>query len=375
MGHTLIIPAAGKSSRFPGVKPKYLLTHADGRLMIEHVIDACLESNKNQFSTLAVTILQQHQERYQAATVLKQLIEQKYKQRYKFTSFEIVCLSEPTTSAAQTVAHTITELTKNPEHKRFSNKHRLTIKDCDSVVEFEVNEDDISVVGVDLQDQDVRDVAAKSFIVYTGDNIVTDIVEKSVISNIVCTGVYGFQSAVAFLHAYSALRLYRPQEELYVSQVMQYMITNGYMPRLQFAKRFEDWGTLERWRDEQARHKTYFWDIDGVICKNIGKYGDVNWMSDHNIEFLPNNLKTLKKLYNAGNRIILTTSRPLAAATRVVDALRYDHDIHIDLRDVIVDLPHSGRVLINDFAPTNPYPSATAINVERDQDNVEAFVD
>ena len=35
---TLLIPAAGKSSRFPNMKPKWLLTHPSGELMIEKVL-------------------------------------------------------------------------------------------------------------------------------------------------------------------------------------------------------------------------------------------------------------------------------------------------------------------------------------------------
>ncbi len=34
----LIIPAAGKSSRYSTDKPKYLLTHPHGRLMIQEVV-------------------------------------------------------------------------------------------------------------------------------------------------------------------------------------------------------------------------------------------------------------------------------------------------------------------------------------------------
>ena len=37
--NTLIIPCAGKSSRFPNMKPKYMLTHPDGKLMIEKAME------------------------------------------------------------------------------------------------------------------------------------------------------------------------------------------------------------------------------------------------------------------------------------------------------------------------------------------------
>ena len=36
---TLILPVPGRSSRFPGMRPKWLLTMPDGKLMLEkHVV-------------------------------------------------------------------------------------------------------------------------------------------------------------------------------------------------------------------------------------------------------------------------------------------------------------------------------------------------
>ena len=42
--NNLIIPMAGKSSRFPNLKPKWMLTHPSGRFM---VIEAILGLNLN----------------------------------------------------------------------------------------------------------------------------------------------------------------------------------------------------------------------------------------------------------------------------------------------------------------------------------------
>ena len=59
---TLIIPCAGKSSRFPNMKPKWMLTHPDGKLMIEKAIDGI---NTNLFNQIIITILQEHIEKYE----------------------------------------------------------------------------------------------------------------------------------------------------------------------------------------------------------------------------------------------------------------------------------------------------------------------
>lgn len=36
---TLILPVAGRSSRFPGMRPKWLLTMPDGKLMLEKAVE------------------------------------------------------------------------------------------------------------------------------------------------------------------------------------------------------------------------------------------------------------------------------------------------------------------------------------------------
>lgn len=69
---TLIVPCGGKSSRFPGLKPKWMLTHPDGMLMVQKSILGLLRNNK--FDRIIVTILKQHEIDYDAIEVLKQAL-------------------------------------------------------------------------------------------------------------------------------------------------------------------------------------------------------------------------------------------------------------------------------------------------------------
>ena len=39
----------------------------------------------------------------------------------------------------------------------------------------------------------------------------------------------------------------------------------------------------------------------------------------------------------------------------------------------VMNLPHSKRYLINDYANSNPYPTAIAINIERNSNNLKSF--
>jgi len=41
---------------------------------------------------------------------------------------------------------------------------------------------------------------------------------------------------------------------------------------------------------------------------------------------------------------------------------------------LVMGLPHSQRILINDFAKSNPYPSAAAINMPRNKNDLKELL-
>jgi hypothetical protein len=41
--------------------------------------------------------------------------------------------------------------------------------------------------------------------------------------------------------------------------------------------------------------------------------------------------------------------------------------------NIIMGLPHCQRIVINDFANSNPYPSCTAINLPRNLDKLKEY--
>ena len=64
----IIIPCAGKSSRFPGTRPKFLLTMFDGKLMIEHAISPYIDTDQ-----IHIIILSEHEEKYDARIALESI--------------------------------------------------------------------------------------------------------------------------------------------------------------------------------------------------------------------------------------------------------------------------------------------------------------
>ena len=57
----LIIPCAGESSRFPGTRPKWMLTQPDGQLM---VVSSLSGLDLEEVSRVYLIVLQKHLDEY-----------------------------------------------------------------------------------------------------------------------------------------------------------------------------------------------------------------------------------------------------------------------------------------------------------------------
>ena len=117
--HTLIIPVAGNSSRFPGLRPKWLLTMPDGKLMIEASIDTL---DLLQFDRIIVVCLKEHVEKYINLESYSNALETTYGK-----SFEFIILDQPTKSQSGTVYEAL---------KRADVTKSFFIKDCDNSFKY-----------------------------------------------------------------------------------------------------------------------------------------------------------------------------------------------------------------------------------------------
>jgi hypothetical protein len=348
---TLIIPCAGKSSRFPGVKPKYLLTHPSGSLMIQKSIEGLF---LEQFDKIIITIVKEHDLKFDASLILQQAFDIGNNKKY-----EIVILDQFTSCQAETIAMTINTANISGQ---------IVVKDSDNFVLLEtpsIPENAVAGVNIETFFKDINRLNAKSFLVVNDQNIIIDIIEKKIRSNNICIGIYSFASAEQFYESYRILKYsIGTLTEIYVSHIVSYLIGGkkaifNYLP----AKDYEDWGTLTDWNLIQKKCKTYFIDLDGVLFENTGKYGHKNWVNY--CVLLEANLNVVVKLFNAGGQIVITTSRPAKYHDKIKKILA-EHGIGIHA--IITDCNHACRVLINDFAPTNHYPSCEAINIPRNGD-------
>lgn len=342
--NTLIIPCAGKSNRFPNMKPKYLLTHPDGELMIEKAIKGL---NSEIFDRIIITIVKPHDEQYEAALILSQVFSDNPK-------IEICMLDDFTGSASETIYLTL---------EKMNVEGAFVIKDSDNLVQITLPAKiQNAISSYDLHKHpDISNVPGKSFLLVNEQNIIGDIIEKQIVSNIICLGVYAFEDVNIFKKAYLELQNKKISGEMYISHVISYILSNKKEIFIAIeAEDYNDWGTLNEWKLVQRNYRTYFVDVDGILLKNSGKYGKTNW--SNNTQVIYENMETIKKLQEKGAQIIITTSRTEEYRKQLTNILNNNG---IKPYTIIMGLNHAARVVINDFAPTNPYPSSIAITLPR----------
>lgn len=345
--NTLIVPCAGKSNRFPNMKPKWMLTHPDGELMIQKALSGL---DLTIFDRIIITIVKPHCDEYEADIILKQVFANNKK-------VEICVLDDFTKSASETVYLTI---------EKMAVKGAFVVKDSDNRVCCKIPPKiKNAIVGCDLhQYPEISNVPGKSFLILNEQNIIQDIIEKKVVSNIICLGVYIFEDINLFKKAYLDLIEKNMQGEMFISHIISYILSKrSQVFEAITAYGYDDWGTLAEWKEVQKTYRTYFVDFDGVIIKNSGRYGIVNW--SNNKTYLDSNIQELIKLQEKGGQIIITTSRPEEYRKDLEKILS---EIGLKPYAVLMGLNHSARVLINDFAPTNPYPSGIAISLPRNSE-------
>lgn len=345
---TLILPVAGRSSRFPNMRPKWLLTMPDGKLMIEKSIE---NINLDVFDRVVVVCLKEHLEKYTSEDmVLESFVKS------CGVKPDLVILEEPTSSQSDTIYQAI---------KQGNIEGSIFIKDCDNL--FTCSPEPInSVATIDLNDIELVDAKNKSYVEVDSLDVISNIVEKEVISNFFCCGGYSFRSANDFCQTYESIS---SESEVYISHVIYKMLMSNEEFVRKTATDYLDWGTLREYRHYCKKHLTVFCDVDGVLLKNGSKFAKSGWDTPG----LEANLQKIAELQKGGGVfLVLTSSRPESAIEYTIQELA-KFGVRVDR--CLFGLPHTRRYLINDYSATNPYPSAVAINLERDSETLSHLFD
>ena len=336
----VIIPCAGLSSRFPGLRPKYLLTDYSGQMMIERAAAPYLGRYP-----VTITVLAEHDRVYHSQTKLREVFGDLVK---------IVVLDQPTRGPAETVYKTLMRSKIDPATP-------ILIKDSDGFFNSgQARGNAIYVCNLN-QNTHIKNVHAKAYTVTNDQGIIVSVVEKQIVSNNFCAGGYQFQRAGDYLTAYEEIE--KTGQEIFVSHIIDWMIARGQVFVEQTVTDMVDVGTAADWFEFNDR-PTYFCDIDGTLVKN--KHPE-----DPDVELLTGNINVMLREQARGCKMVFATARPRrfeSVTRRLLDSMGFrDYEL-------IMAVNHSRRVLINDFASSVPYPSATAINLHRDTDRLVEFI-
>lgn len=335
----VIILCAGASSRFPNSRPKWLLTHPNGKYLFQRSVEG-LRGEKS----VHLAVLREHLE--QQTIPIGEL-------RNLVPDMNLVIFDKPTASQAASAQRAL---------EMIEPKGPVFFKDCDSYFIHQLVDHNHVVVG-QVENDAPLDFASKCFV--QSDNVgrITNIVEKKIISHEFAIGGYGFNNAQIFSNAFKAC----PNQlgELYLSHVVLSAMLQGQVFTSVPGLKYEDYGTPAAFRAEVAKYGTIFVDLDGTLLKSAGRLGPVSW--GHGAP-IPENIAEIARLYATGRyRIVITTARPSSLYGLTIAELAAHK---IPCHQVMMDCLHAPRLIINDRGPNSP-PMALSGEIERDSPRLQ----
>ncbi len=342
---------AGRSSRFKGLRPKWMLTHPQSnRFMATEAISGL---DLDAFDKIFFIALDSHEKKYS----FKKGFLEDIKSLSIEHKVELLLLDKSTNSQSETVKNGI---------EIGDIKGSIFIKDCDGYFEANIPKSINCVAYYDLNNINNINARSKSYVEIDSNNYLTNIVEKKVISSTFCVGGYGFEDAQEFTDTFK--KISDKEGEIYVSHIIFEMLLSGKNFLGIDTDKFLDWGTLEEWNNFKSQFKCMFIDIDGTLVTNSSKHfppyiGEGSPLIE-NINLLQD-LRRESKVY-----IVLTTSRSSEYRQKTLEELK-KHDVPFD--QLIMDLPHCQRILVNDYSRSNPYPTASSINLLRNSDDLSSY--
>lgn len=248
----------------------------------------------------------------------------------------------------------------------------IFIKDCDNYFTHKVTKGNYVCGLLVNNDNPISEIHNKSFIETNSAYEIMNLCEKRIISDKICVGGYSFSDCATFVNYY--LECMKNNQiiinELYISHLIyKCLLGCKHIFYLSEVINYIDWGTESEWEKYTSQFKTLFVDIDGTLFYNSGEHSTPKWGENTPIEA---NIQRLRELYQSGKvQIFLTTARKAEYKEVTIQQLK-KYDVPYD--NIIFDLFHCKRYLINDYSNTNKYPSSISINVKRDSSTLSDFI-
>ena len=237
---TLIIPCAGRN--FINNQPRWTLKYSD----TDSLLSRCIKKiGLKYYDRIIITILKNDLIFKSQLKAVKDLN----------SKIEFCVLNNETNGPAETVYQTIIKM---------NIKGSIQIKDIDIIFEMPKNNGNF-ISGIHLlnYNSDLKNVRNKSFITRNENNVVMDIIEKNVKSDIISIGLYGFLNSNEYVNAYLKLKdSFSIKDKIYVSHVISYLI--GVDNKIFDFEEIKEYETFESEKDYNSSIKkrgTYI--IDG----------------------------------------------------------------------------------------------------------------
>lgn len=198
---TLIVPCAGRN--FINNYPRWALKYSQEDILLSKCIKTLSCDN---FDRIVVTLLEDDLI-YYSLEKLKRMISPKV---------EFYIMKQKTSGPAETIYETLINM---------KIKGSIYIKDIDIIFPYP-NKTGNFISGIHILDyeSDLKNVKNKSFITVNEKNVVMDIIEKNIKSDIISIGLYGFADANDFIKSYVAISNSFQGERIYVSHIITYLI-------------------------------------------------------------------------------------------------------------------------------------------------------
>jgi hypothetical protein len=337
--YSLILPVNGQSTRFPNMRPKWLLTHPSGNCML---LASILGISLKNINNIYIITNKDHVKQYQFINGLKKQFG-----RHKINP-KFIILNGKTSSQIETIKLSIDK----------QNIHGpIAIKDCDNYFTTDLKKIENCIYTYSLNNIELINPSNKCYVK------VDNIKEKDVISDKFGCGLYTFVDTKIFLD--------NSYKTKFLSEIFNNLIQKNISVNTRIVGNYLDWGTKEDWIRYCQKYNVYFMDIDGILMENSCEYMTPYWGTSKGIQ---SNINTINNLYNSGfNQIILTTSRHKYYDKITKKQLK---KMNIRYHHLIFGLYHGKRIVVNDFNnTTNKYPSAKAINFPRNDNNLQDYIE
>jgi len=317
-----------------------MLTLPDGELALARAAASVLPGS---YDRIVAAVRREHESRYEAVALLTRVFG---------PSIEVLVLDHDTRGPADTVAEMI---------RRAGISGAIAIKDADSFFEPTALPQTNFVALSDVRaSPQMTNVGAKSFAAINENNLIVEMVEKSLASNYVSVGLYGFSDTSTYLDTFGTVARNPQITEIFVSHVVNNVIAGGMVVTPLFVSGLIDVGTLDDWRRHVRPRGSIVTDLDGVVFENHSRYFSPLW-DDEDVP-IAGNVTTLRYWQDQGAQLIFMTARPDAYRHKTEQALEA---LGLRPHALVMNCRHGRRFLVNDHAASNPYPSAVAISIER----------